>query len=97
MVDVTLNIVVSEEFKNNSNIVKQNVQDVISSALQAQSLGTIIDSSDLVQVAYTVSGVDRVRVMFFNKSNSSGSVNSIVAQKNEYIFPNNVTVNIESR
>lgn len=97
LVDVTLNIVVSEEFKNNSNIVKQNVQDVISSALQAQSLGTIIDSSDLVQVAYTVSGVDRVRVMFFNKSNSSGSVNSIVAQKNEYIFPNNVTVNIESR
>lgn len=97
LVDVTMNIVVTPEFVNSSTIVKQNVQDALSSALEAQALGTTIDASDLIQVAYTVTGVDRARVMFFNKADSGGSVLSITAQNNEYIFPNDVIVELESR
>lgn len=97
LVDVTMNIVVTPEFVNSSTIVKQNVQDALSSALEAQALGTTIDASDLIQVAYTVTGVDRARILFFNKSDVGGSVLSITAQNNEYIFPNDVIVELESR
>jgi len=97
LVDVTMNVVVTEPFANTTEIVRQNVQDVITNALNAQALGTIVDSSDLISAAYTVNGVDRARIMFFNRASEAGSVLSIEAQKNEYIVANNVTVNIETR
>lgn len=97
LVDVTMSIVVTDEFSNSSTIVQQNVQDAVTTALQARALGTTIDASDLVQVAYTVTGVDRARVTFFNKADSGGSVLSITAQKNEFIFPSTVTIEVESR
>lgn len=77
--------------------MRQNVKDVITTTLQANKLGTTIDASDLQNAAYTVTGVDRVRILFFNKKDVGGFVLSITAQKNQYIFPNNVTVNIEKR
>lgn len=97
LVDVTMSIVVTEEFINSSSIVQQNVEDALSRALQAGALGTTVDASDLIQVAYTVSGVDRARVMYFNRSDEAGSVLSVTAQSNQYIFPNEVIVNLESR
>lgn len=97
LVDVTMNIVVTSDFENSSTIVKQNVLDAITTALQATALGTTIDASDLIQVAYTVTGVDRARVVVFNETDSAGSVLSITAKKNEFIFPNEVVVEIESR
>ncbi len=96
-VDVTMNIVVTEEFKNNSTIVLQNVRDAVTSALNATSLGTTIDSSDLINTAYSINGVDRVRVMFFNKTGIGGSVLSITAQKNEFIVASTVNIVLESR
>lgn len=97
LVDVTMNIVVSDEFKNTPNIVLQNVQDAVTAALNAKALGTTVDSSDLINVAYTVSGVDRARILFFNTANEGGSVLSITAQKNEFIVANTVTIVVESR
>jgi hypothetical protein len=97
LVDVTMNIVVTESFENSPEIVRQNVQDAITSELNATKLGTITDQSDLINAAYTVSGLDRARILYFNKANESGSVLSIEAQKNEYIVANNVTVNTETR
>ncbi len=96
-VDITLNIVVTSDFINNTSTVQQNVQDAVTAALNATSLGTIIDSSDLINVAYSVNGVDRVRILFFNKSDIGGSVLSISAQKNQYIVANQVTINVETR
>lgn len=96
-VDVTVNVVVTSDFINNTTTVKQNVQDVITSSLNATQLGTTIDSSDLVNAAYGVDGVDRVRVLFFNKSNQAGTILSISAEKNQYIVANDIVVNIESR
>jgi hypothetical protein len=97
LVDVTMNIVVTEEFKKTPSIVLQNVKDAVTSALNAQQLGTTVDSSDLITTAYGVNGVDRARIMFFNKSNLSGSVLSISAQKNEFIVANDVNIVSESR
>ncbi len=96
-VDITMNIVVTSDFINNTTTVQQNVQDAITSALNATQLGTTVDSSDLVNAAYGVDGVDRVRVLFFNKSNEVGTVLSIVATENQYIVANNVIVNLETR
>lgn len=97
LVDVTMNIIVLPEFESSSQIVLQNVKDVLTTALQPAKLGTIIDVSDLQNAAYTVSGVDRVRTLYFNKKDVGGFVLSIAAQKNQYIYPNNITVNIEKR
>ena len=96
-VNITINVVVTPSFINNTAIVQQNVQDAVTAALNAQALGTTTDSSDLISAAYTVDGVDRARVLFFNRDGESGSVLSIEANKNEYISANNVTINIESR
>jgi hypothetical protein len=97
LVDIEMNIVVTTEFKNNTITVQQNVQDAVTAALNATALGTIVDYSDLESVASSVDGVDRVRTMFFNKSNLAGSVLSISAEKNEFIRANEVIINIENR
>ncbi len=97
LVDVTMNIVVTTAFINQTTIVQQNVQDAVTNALNAGALGTIVDSSDLINTAYSVEGVDRARILFFNRANESGSVLSIEAQKNEFIVANTVTINIEER
>lgn len=96
-VDVTMNIVVTEAFVNNSETVRQNVQDAITAVLNTDSLGRIVDGSDLVSAAHSVEGVDRARVLFFNRSEESGSVLSIEAEENEYIVASTVTVVVEQR
>lgn len=96
-IDATLNIVLYSDYNKNANTVKQNVQDAIINALNANALNTTIDSSDLVVVAQGVAGVDRARVIYFNKADQIGSVLSITAQKNEYLQANSVIVNIETR
>lgn len=97
LIDVTVYVVVTEEFKNSPTIVKQNVQDAITSAVNADALARIIDASDLINTAYTVSGVDRARIIYFNKTGSNGSVLSIVPQKNQYTVANNISIVIEER
>jgi hypothetical protein len=97
LVDVTMYIVVTEEFKNSSTVVKQNVQDALTSALNTNLLNQIVDASDLINSAYTVSGVDRARVIYFNKTGANGSVLSVKSLKNQYIVANNVSVVIEER
>lgn len=92
-----LAVVVSPAFINSANIVKQNVIDAVSSALNATKMGTIVDESDLINICYQVNGVDRVRVIRFNLENLTGRVLSIKAQKNEYIQPGLITVDIETR
>ena len=97
LIDVNMKIIVTSSYTNSPNTVIQNVRDAITSTLNSNSLNTIIDSSDLVNAAYTVSGVDSARVIYFNKTGVDGSVLSISAQKNEYLVSNVVTIEQESR
>lgn len=97
LVDVTMNIVILSDFESSSEVIKQNVKDVVTTKLQSNKLGTTIDASDLEAAAYSVTGVDRVRVLFFNKKDLGGFVLSISADKNQFIYPNNVLINIEKR
>lgn len=96
-VDVTMYIVVSDQYKTTSTTVAQNVTDAIIAALNTGVLGGVIDSSDFINQAYSIAGVDRARITYFNKSNNTGSLLSITAQNNEYFSPGSVVVNVESR
>ncbi|MCJ8345509.1 baseplate J/gp47 family protein, partial [bacterium] len=91
-INVTMNIVVTTEFINNTITVQQNVQDAVTAAINADQLGTTIDASDLINEAYTVDGVDRARILFFNRDGETGSVLSITAQNNEFIVANNILI-----
>ncbi len=97
VIDVEFAVVVTSGFEKSTTIVKQNVQDAITAALNSTSLGTTIDESDLINVCYTVSGVDRVRPIAFNREDQAGRVLSISAEKNEYTQAGTVIINIESR
>ena len=95
--DVTAYIIVSSSYSTLSETVKQNVANNIASTLNATELGTTLDSSDIVDGAYNVDGLDRIRIIKFNKKNTSGSKLSIVAKKDEYLAAGTVTVTVESR
>ena len=97
VVNVSMSIVIQSGFSNSKDVIAQNVKDAIVSSLNATSLGTIIDSSDLVPIAYSINGVDAVTIISFNKSNTTGSVKYISAQKNQYIQAGLVTITIGTR
>jgi hypothetical protein len=97
IVDIDLAIVVSSGFEKTSDIVKQNVKDAVVKALNATQLGTIVDRSDFINTAYSINGVDRVRITRFNRDGIVGMVESIKTEKNEYIQANEVNVTIEER
>lgn len=96
-IDVQAKIVVSEGFKTRAGIVKQDVMDNITSTLNASSLGTTLDASDLVNSAYNVDGLDRITIIKFNKENTTGTKLSISANKNEYLTAGMISVEVENR
>lgn len=99
LIDASLAIVVSSSFVSQgaSDIVAQNIRDAVTAAINAQQLGTTLDSSDLINVAYTIQGLDRVRITFFNKTGIVGSALTITAANNEFLQANNVQVTVEAR
>lgn len=99
LLDVTLYLVLdaSSIALNKQDIIIQQVKDKIVSFINPNVLGSIIDSSDITNVAYSVSGVDRVRLTYFNQTAKKGQVLSITAQKNQYFVANNIVIKLESR
>ena len=97
VIDTDIDIIVTKGFNKSLEIVKQNVKDAITSYLTSNTLGNIIDRSDLINVCYTVNGVDSVDIKYFNIENRAGSVNSIIAKKNEFTQAGTITVNVGIR
>jgi uncharacterized phage protein gp47/JayE len=95
--DVEASIIVTPEFTTSSETVRQDVADNISATLNAIALATTLDSSDIVNNAYNVEGLDRITISRFNKSESTGTVLSVTAGKNEYLAAGSVTVTVEER
>lgn len=97
LVDSTINIVIKSDFLSSSAIVLQNVKDRIINTINTNILGDTLNSSDLIAAAQSIDGVDRVRIVYFNKSGEIGQVLTIVNEKDEYFVANNITINSESR
>lgn len=96
-IDVEMNIIVTSSLLSSASIVLQNVKDAITSSLNSNVLNTTVDSTDLIQTAYSVNGVDAVRIIKFNKTNQPGSVLSVTSQKNEYIVASSITIGQDTR
>jgi len=96
-IDVTAYVIVTSDYQDKEETVKQDVSDNISSKLNSEELGTTIDASDIVDSIYNVAGVDRVRITRFNRANVIGTKESITVEGNQYIAPGTIVVEIEER
>ena len=96
-IDVTVSVVPTVSFANNTTNLQQSVLDAITNFLSSQNLNATIDYSDLINNIYAVAGVDRVVLTQFNVAGSSGVVKSIYAERSQYLTAGTLTVNIESR
>ena len=92
-----MNIVIKPDFITSAATVLQSLKDKLTSAINTNILGDILDASSLVTVAQSVDGVSRARVVFFNESGQLGQVLSIIAQKNQFFEANSIIVNMENR
>lgn len=95
LIDFTASIEVLPEYQKNSKyIVAQNVGDKITSYINNLPLGSAINPSDLINVAYQVNGLDSITITRFNKSGITGNTNKIKALKTQYLQANNVTIKV---
>jgi len=97
LTDLTMNVVIADSFLSSTTTVLQNLRDQLISAMTTTKLGQIVDAPTLINVAQAVDGIARARILYFNKTGSQGQVQSIQAQKDEYLIPNNVVINTETR
>lgn len=96
VIDMTIRIVLLEQYVDQSQTVLQDAVDAVNSFLNANSLGTTVDQSDVVNALYSVSGIDRVRILNFS-TGDSGNLLSISANKNQYLESGVVTITTEVR
>lgn len=97
LLDLTMNVVIADDFKSSTTTVLQNLRDKLGAAMTTTSLGQIVDSPTLINVAQAVSGIARARILYFNKTGGIGQVLKVQAQEDEYFSPNNIIINTETR
>ena len=97
LLDLTMNVVISDSYKSSQDTVIQKVKDQLIGALTTNKLGQVIDTTTLINVAQSVAGVARARVLYFNKTGVVGQISVFQAQEDEYFLSNNVIVNSETR
>jgi hypothetical protein len=96
LINVQAKIIVLPEYTDQTTTIIQDAIDTVTSFLTSTSLGTIIDKSDVIDVLYTVDGIDRVRIINFSTA-TSGNVESIEAKKNEYLSAGTILIEAEER
>lgn len=96
VIDIEVRIVLLEEFLDQEQTVLQDAIDAIDAFLNTNSLGTTVDQSDVVNALYSVSGIDRVRIINFS-TGDSGNLLSISADRNQYLTSGDTIVTIEER
>lgn len=95
-IDLSVRIVLLSEFEDSEQTVVQDAVDSVTTFLNANSLGSNVDASDVVNNLYSVSGIDRVRIINFS-TGDSGNVLSISADKNQYLRAGDVDITVEER
>lgn len=95
-VDVRVRIVLLPDFIEQEQTVLQDAVDAVSSFLNTNTLGSTVDASDIINVLYTVEGIDRVTIITFS-TEDSGNLLSITALNNEFLRAGNVNIIVEER
>lgn len=62
-----MNVVIADSYKNSSQTVLQNLRDQLVSAMTTTVLNGIVDSVTLINVAQSVAGIARARILFLIK------------------------------
>jgi uncharacterized phage protein gp47/JayE len=95
-VDMSMTIVVSAQYitSGSTSLVLQNVSSKIATIINSSGLGTTLDSSSLVNAAFSVDGVSAARINSFNKTNVSGQVASITAHNDQYFVAGTLKVSV---
>lgn len=95
--DLTINVVIDPNFASSSVNVLQNLKSQLITAMTTDTLGEIVDSPTLINIAQAVSGIARARILYFNKTGQQGTVLKVQAQGDEYFAANLITINTETR
>ena len=97
LIDLTMNVVINQNFLTTSTTVLQNLRNQLVATLTSTTLGQTIDQITLINIAQGVQGIDRARILFFNVNGLPGQVLSITANEDEYFQSNSIVINTETR
>lgn len=96
-VDVKGTIVVSEDYIDDSETIKENVIDQVTNLLSTNVLGGIVDYSDIIRAITNVTGVESADVSLFNFEGQYGRRDYIRALDNQSISPNIIDISVVTR
>lgn len=96
-VDVAGEVLINEDASESETQIIENVVSAVVNLLNTGTLGSIIDYSDIINVATSVTGVDSLNVSLFNESGKTGRKTFIKALDNQTISAGNVTFESVSR
>jgi uncharacterized phage protein gp47/JayE len=96
-IDVSGEIIISDEITSGKETILENVVNAVVNLLNASSLGTSIDYSDIITVAASVTGVESVNISQFNESGKQGRKTSLRALQNQSIVAGAVNFRILKR
>lgn len=97
LLDLTINVVIDPAQTSSQTTILQNLRDRLVTTLTTTQLGQIVDQPTIINVAQSVSGIARARILYFNKTGGIGQVLKVQAQEDEFFSPNNIIINTETR
>jgi len=97
LLDLTMNIVISNNYLTSKDTIVQSVKDQLISSMTVTKLGSVIDTTTLINIAQSITGVARARIIYFNVTGTEGSISIFQALNNQYFSANNIIVNTEIR
>lgn len=95
--DISGEIIVNENLISETNTIRENVSNSVVNLLNSSTLGSIIDYSDIINAATSVTGVDSVNVSTFNESGALGRKSFIKALDNQSIAAGEVNFIVVTR
>lgn len=97
LLDLTINVVIDSTMTSSTGTILQTLRDRLVNTLTTTTLGGIIDQPTIINVAQSINGIARARILYFNKTGEQGQVLKLQAQKDEFFAPNNIIINTETR
>ena len=91
-VDVEGEILVNEDAEDSETQIIENVINAIINLLNTNRLGSIIDYSDIISVATSVTGVDSINISLFNETGKQGRRSFIKSLDNQTITAGSVII-----
>lgn len=96
-VDISLDVVLAAEFAANAVTIEQDILEAITVFISSGGLEATIDSSDIVNACYSVTGVDRAILTKFNLEGLTGIRKTLSAGRNEFFIAGTIEIEIEER